>query len=74
MAIGHADGAHVIPLGEEKFQNAAAVTREAFGVGGNFHAFGDVGDAGGEQAAAALDFDQTEGMKILFSRATSRIV
>ena len=32
---------------------------QPLGVGGDFHAFFDGGDAGGEQAVLAFDFDQT---------------
>ena len=60
MAVGDADRAYMIALGEEQFEDVAAILLKAFGVGEDVHAFKDGSDAGREQLAGAGDFDQAD--------------
>ena len=50
----------MIALGEEQFEDVAAILLKAFGVGEDVHAFKDGSDAGREQLAGAGDFDQAD--------------
>ena len=54
VAVRHADRADVIALGEEQFQDHAAVVGQPLGVGRDLHAFFHPGDAGGKQLVASL--------------------
>ena len=60
MAVGHADGADVVALGEQQFQRHAAVFAQALAVGLDVHAFADFGGAGGQQFGDAGDFHQAQ--------------
>lgn len=60
VAVGNADGADVISLGEEEFEYGAAMPGDSLGSGGDFHAFFNAGDAGREQAVLAFDFNEAE--------------
>ena len=60
MAVGHADGAHVVALGEQQFQCHAAVFAQALGVRGNLHAFGDFQRAGRQQLRRAFHLDEAK--------------
>src|SRR5579871_5016865 len=60
MAVGDADRADVIALGEEQLQDQAPVVGEALGIDGHLHAFFDARDARREKARRAFDFDQAE--------------
>jgi hypothetical protein len=59
MAVGDADRADVVALGEEQLENRVPVLSQALGVGAYLHALLYGGDAGRHQLVAALDFDQT---------------
>ena len=60
MAVGHADRADVVPLGEQQLQRHPAVLAQPFAVGLDVHAFGDLGGAGGQQLGNAGDFHQAQ--------------
>ena len=60
MAVGHANGADVVALGEEQFQSHAAIFLETLAVGLDVHAFGNFRGAGGQQFRHAGDFHQTQ--------------
>ena len=60
MAVGHADRADVVALGEQQFQRHAAVFAQPFAVGLDVHAFGDFGRAGRQQFGDAGDFHQAQ--------------
>ena len=60
MAIGHADRADVIPLGEEQFQRHPPVLLQAFAGGLDFHALGHFRGAGGQELVAARDLREAQ--------------
>ena len=60
VAVGDADGADVVALGEEQLEGHAAVFAQALAVGLDVHALGDLGGAGGQELGDAGDFDQAE--------------
>ena len=60
MAVGDADGADVVALGEQQFQGHAAVFAQPLAVGLDVHAFGDLGGAGRQQLGNAGHFHQAE--------------
>ncbi len=60
VAVGDADRADVVALGEEQFENGAAMLFEPLGVGGDLHALVDGGHAGGQELVAALDLHQAK--------------
>ena len=63
MAVGHADRADVIALGEEQLKDGLAMLLQALRRRGDFHSFFDGGDAGGQQLVAALDLDQAQAAR-----------
>ena len=60
VAVGHADRADVVALGEQQFDDHSAVFAEPLGIGADDHLLGDVCDAGGQQLVAAPHLDQAE--------------
>ena len=60
VAVGDADRADVVALGEEQLQNRAPIAVQALRVGRDLHALGDAGHAGGQQLVGALDLDQAQ--------------
>lgn len=65
VTVGDAYRADVVAFCKQQFDDHAAVGAQAFGVGGNVHAFSNAGDAGGAQdatgrVAAGADFNQAE--------------
>jgi hypothetical protein len=59
VAVCHANGADMVPLGEEQFDNHQPILSQAFGVGPDYHSLGHRRDAGRMQFVAAGDFDET---------------
>jgi hypothetical protein len=49
----------VIALGEQQFEDSAAVLLKPLGLGGDFHPFEDRRDTRRQEFVAALDFDKT---------------
>ena len=89
VAVGHADRADVVALGEQQLDDHPPILASRSESVGHLHALGDAGDAGRQQPARAADLDQAEpagadvgspsrwqsvGMAMPCSRATSRIV
>ena len=60
MAVGDAHGANVVALGEQQFQDHAAVFPQALAVGLDVHAFGHFGGAGRQQLRHAGDFHDAQ--------------
>lgn len=50
----------LVAFGEEQFEDHAPVVAQSLGVGAHLHAFGDAGDAGGEELVQAGDFDDAD--------------
>ena len=49
VAVGHADGAHVVAFGEQQFDHRAPDLLQLWRLGAHLHAFAGSGDAGGQQ-------------------------
>ena len=60
MAVGDADRADVVALGEQQLQDHLAIFLQAFAVGLDLHALADLGGAGGQQLPGSLHLDQAE--------------
>src|ERR1700749_4855054 len=60
MSIRDANGADVIALGEQQFEDGPAVVAKPVGLRGDFHSLEDRGDAGGEQLVLAFDLDHAQ--------------
>ena len=69
VAVGHADRADVVALGEQQLEDGAAMLLQPLGVGADFHALGDGGDAGRQQLVAALDLDQAQAARANVAQA-----
>jgi Ca2+-binding RTX toxin-like protein len=63
VAVRDADRADVVALGEEQFENVAAILLQTFGIGEDIHALEDGGDAGREQLVGAGDLDQADAAR-----------
>src|ERR1019366_4890514 len=57
---GDANAAHVVALGEDQLQDAAAEPGEALRIDSDFHALRHTRDAGRQQLVDALDFDNAQ--------------
>ena len=53
----------MVPLGEQQFQDHAAVFPQPFAVGFDVHALGDFGGAGGQQFRHAGDFHDAQAAR-----------
>ena len=69
MAVGDADRADVVALGEEQLEDGAAVLLEPLSIGADLHAFVDGGHAGGKELVAALDLNQAKAAGAHFAEA-----